>query len=497
MSPLRTIMSAAVPAPERELDMLFRRQPISVIATIFLSAIATATLWGKVETSTLLAWLLAMLLVSGWRYFSTRRFLGLALKEIQLWRWDNLFTAGTLVSAICWGALPWLVPAGEHAAMQFTVFSLAGVTAFAAVALSSSTRAVVLFLAAVLLPLAARMFAMDDTVHAHIGIVVLLYLGMMLAVALHLQKIIRGALQLDQRNSKLSEMLEQLRLANREKAMFRNMVEMAGDTPIMLYDLQHENRVIYANDAACRHLGVERSALLGLRPFDWDAGVDAASWAELQKQLHRTGGASFETRHRRASGEIVPVSVLVSAFEYEGARYSVSITRDLREGPSLDERRELESLRYLSRFEASMPGFLFTCRRQDHRFTLPFASAAIYEVHGVKASQVTTDAGALWQTVCEADRPALMLAFERSAEAQQMLETDYRIRHPEKGERWVHVRAMPELEDDGDTTVWHGFMYDATEAKQHEARELGRQQEFRALADGSPDVVGWSFSRRR
>ena len=67
------------------------------------------------------------------------------------------------------------------------------------------------------------------------------------------------------------------------------------------------------------------------------------------------------------------------------------------------------------------------------------------------------------------DLGPLKASLVASARMKTMLDTEFRVAHPGKGETWVEFRGAPEAEPDGGT-IWHGFLYDVTERKQDEAR---------------------------
>ncbi|TAN48696.1 MAG: diguanylate cyclase, partial [Methylococcaceae bacterium] len=144
--------------------------------------------------------------------------------------------------------------------------------------------------------------------------------------------------------------LERMKRLARENAMLRNMIDMAADLVVMVHDGEDDGRVVYANDAACRHFGVDRETLLTWRPEDWDVGLDAAGMAQVRARSNMQGKYAFETRHRVAGNAVIPVEVITHPFQHEGECFSVSIVRDLR--PHLAEQaRRLQAERHSAESE--------------------------------------------------------------------------------------------------------------------------------------------------
>ncbi len=289
-----------------------------------------------------------------------------------------------------------------------------------------------------------------------------------------------------------------------ESGIFRHVVDMLPDTPVLVHDIADWARLKFVNDAACRHFGMAREALLRATLFDLDPDFTKAAMVSIYLWVERNRTATFETRHRTASGEMVPVSVQVKLIRHEGRLFSISLVRRLAETDRA--RLQLDSLRYLSSFEASLPGFLFSCRLSDGRLSVPYVSPAIHEFYGTAPTQDRSPADSkipdleladlLPEGVYPADKSALLEAFHRSAASGEIVEADYRFLHPDKGECWMHLRASPHDQNDG-SVMWHGFIYDNTGHKRMEETLRKREREFHSLAENTPDnIARWDAEGR-
>lgn len=281
----------------------------------------------------------------------------------------------------------------------------------------------------------------------------------------------------------------------RELAMLRALVEFTEDPVVSITDPKNKGRFVYVNDATCRHYGLRREELLALSPADMDPSFDASRQDRLVKALADKRTFRFETEHRTASGELVPVKVLLNWFEHDGEAFVAHYVRDIRERRALEAQKirvEAEAARWesekrLARLAASAPGLMFTSRLgPDGVVSMPYASAAIRDVFGLEPEAVAESIAPIHAVIHPDDRAHVAATIENSARSQGFCQMEFRVIHPVKGEIWVGAQSMPECQPDG-TILWHGFMVDVTDSKRAEALLQAREQEFRTLAETLPD----------
>ncbi|RII27169.1 MAG: hypothetical protein CXR31_07920 [Geobacter sp.] len=136
--------------------------------------------------------------------------------------------------------------------------------------------------------------------------------------------------------------------ALQDRDIFSFLLSQASDA-IFLVDAV-TSRVIYANEAACRHLGYTAEELTKLRVIDFGENVqDLKSWDELQLQLLRTGDVYIETRQRRRDSSTIPVEIHVRRVTFHDRDYCVSIVRDISDrirvkSAMIEEKNKLEAV---------------------------------------------------------------------------------------------------------------------------------------------------------
>jgi len=110
---------------------------------------------------------------------------------------------------------------------------------------------------------------------------------------------------------------------------------------------------------------------------------------------------------------------------------------------------------------AHVPGMVFQYyQHADGTGAFPFASDAVQDIYGVSPQEIEADAGVIRDMLVTEDRARLFDSLHESARTMERWIVDYRIRTADGKEKWLHVDAMPEPEDE--RIVWYGFVTDVT-----------------------------------
>jgi PAS domain S-box-containing protein len=111
-------------------------------------------------------------------------------------------------------------------------------------------------------------------------------------------------------------------------------VERAAD---MVFWIDQDARLLYVNDAACRHLGYTREEFLRMTVADIDPDYQLAAWPAHWDDLRRQKRLRFETRHRTKAGETYPAEVVANYVSFEGKEYNFAFTRDITQRKRAEE----------------------------------------------------------------------------------------------------------------------------------------------------------------
>ena len=115
---------------------------------------------------------------------------------------------------------------------------------------------------------------------------------------------------------------------------FRSFVDHATDG-FFLFD-EHQ-AILDVNRQACESLGYAREEMIGMRPRDFDAGLDEASIARIGERVTAGETVTFETLHRRKDGSVFPVEVRARQFQQGAHRFRLSLARDITERKRTEE----------------------------------------------------------------------------------------------------------------------------------------------------------------
>ena len=126
----------------------------------------------------------------------------------------------------------------------------------------------------------------------------------------------------------------------------RFSVDSAADTMVCV---ARDARFVNVNDAFCRSVGYSRKELLSMTVHDIDPDYSAEVWPEFWKKLKQSGSLTFETYHRSKEGQVYPVEITATWFEYDGKEYHSGFARDITERKRAEEalRKSEEKFRHL------------------------------------------------------------------------------------------------------------------------------------------------------
>lgn len=141
--------------------------------------------------------------------------------------------------------------------------------------------------------------------------------------------------------------ITQLRTANNELALFRNLIEHSNDA-IFIVDPE-DGAFLDVNETACTRLGYPRKKLLTMRVGDIQEIVfTPEDWGRLREKILASGKLLREGRHRRADGSLFPVEVSISVAIVGGKKYLLDSARDITERKRMEEAiKEVDTLRGL------------------------------------------------------------------------------------------------------------------------------------------------------
>ena len=160
----------------------------------------------------------------------------------------------------------------------------------------------------------------------------------------------------------------------RQMAFYQALIEYTSDC-VYVISPARGFKLVFVNDAACRHWGLEREKLLEWRMPDWDPNFRTAESLEnLWRETKARKNHPVTTVHRVASGRLVPVEVSGNYLVLDGEEYLAGYFRDISERiaaeNALKERSEL-----LSQSNADLEQFAYVA---SHDLQTPLRNIVSY-----------------------------------------------------------------------------------------------------------------------
>lgn len=104
-------------------------------------------------------------------------------------------------------------------------------------------------------------------------------------------------------------------------------------------------RFTHVNEAACRSLGYTREELLGKSPPDIDPDISREAALEMMENLFANNYYGvIKARHRTREGQIFPVEISASVFEYDGSKACLAIVSNIADRKQTDRQLALLDL---------------------------------------------------------------------------------------------------------------------------------------------------------
>ncbi|HET6420264.1 MAG TPA: PAS domain S-box protein [Geobacteraceae bacterium] len=270
----------------------------------------------------------------------------------------------------------------------------------------------------------------------------------------------------------------------KEASFFKTLIEYTRD-PVYVLDPNDAFRMVYANQAACRHFGVDLDRLLTMRIPDWDPVFDMDSLNANMEEMKQGRSIRFETVHRVASGELVPVEVTGNYLVHEGRELVAGYFYDISERKVLEQALR-ESERNL--IEAQRIACVGNWAK-DLSGNFVSASAECYRLLGVEPAEFTGRMEVFLQLVHPDDRDRVRSAVEKLLSDRLPYSVEFRVILKDGSERIIHEKGEAVVNEHGKPVRLVGTDQDITERKRVEDA-LGKSEERYFLAvDGANDGI--------
>jgi two-component system, sensor histidine kinase and response regulator len=131
------------------------------------------------------------------------------------------------------------------------------------------------------------------------------------------------------------------RLRYEEKMMFNHQV-LENSGPMIWLDPETRS-CLYANPAACRHLGYEKEDMIGMRVPEWDPyyrANDDENVLDVARRLESGETVTFTSRHRRKDSSERDVEVTLFRAAHGGRTVNITSIKDITEQKRAEQARK-------------------------------------------------------------------------------------------------------------------------------------------------------------
>jgi diguanylate cyclase (GGDEF)-like protein/PAS domain S-box-containing protein len=285
------------------------------------------------------------------------------------------------------------------------------------------------------------------------------------------------------------DITERKQMESELKRREQDFRSLAGNLPDNIARWDVAGRYLYVNPVHERLLGQPMDELLGQPVPDSHDQVRAAI-----AQVVATGQRLEGLRQPVVVNGVVELHDVTVLPEFDEAGHLVSVLglgRDMTHIYRMQDEitaRE-QDLRALAESTPVMLGSFYA--RPDGSICMPYVSRRIEDLFGLQPEDVVNDAAALLALNHPDDAQRVVNSIAESARSMSTWHEEYRIVHPQFGERWMESNTHPQPHPQGGV-IWYGSVHDITERKAMERAVRDSQwmlQEAQRIAHvGSWDV---------
>ena len=207
-------------------------------------------------------------------------------------------------------------------------------------------------------------------------------------------------------------------------------------------------------------------------------------------------GEGFEEqsilRYRHKDGSLIWIErVAVPIYDAEGNLVAMEgISRDITERKRVEKKlRENEEL--LRQITDTIQEAVFVIDHKDYRVL--YVSPSYEEIWGQTCESLLKSPTVWLETIFPEDRERVLAALENQHRTGEFDE-EFRIVRPDKSLRWIHDRAFPIRNAQGEIYRLVGIAMDITERKRMEKRLRETEERFRGLVEHTNDIL-WELDQ--
>lgn len=248
-------------------------------------------------------------------------------------------------------------------------------------------------------------------------------------------------------------------------------------------------RLRYVNDEACRALGYSREELLRMSVGDIDTQWSNERVIDFWFNPLKTPpfpSELIESRLRTKSGDTFAVEISISFIGLDGQNYNLALARDITERKRQQAQQWYTERRYQEVFDNSSDCLYLMEVTEDKRFRyLEINSAFEYSSGYLRQNLIGKYVG---ETGVPETARKILAPLEQCLASGEAVECEDELELP-AGNIATLSTFIPVRDEQGNIYRIVGISRDISERKRMEARLLASEQQFRALAENSLNMI--------
>ncbi len=271
------------------------------------------------------------------------------------------------------------------------------------------------------------------------------------------------------------------------------MNHIINATKIGVWEWRSSRGDIVVNKILANMLGYELEEIVAMNVSNLSQFFYPSDWIEVEAFLTGKGrmeekGCDTKLRLKHRTGHWIWVyhkMCVVFRTKMRNPYWVCSVIMQV-PAPAEAEIELINKERLMKKLSEFIPGFWHEFKlRKDGSTCFPFFSEGISDMYALKPEELQQDASKVFDRIHPEDVKRVYRRMKESAGKRTLWKDVYRYEHPHKGERWIQVKARPEIQED-DSVLWYGYLVDITAEKASEENVNQSNKLLQAILDHVP-----------
>lgn len=271
--------------------------------------------------------------------------------------------------------------------------------------------------------------------------------------------------------------IDERKKTEQKLSVMAKMLDIAPNA-ITIHDL-HGN-FFYTNSKNLELHGYTFDEMMNINLHQLDTLESETLINKRMEEIRKTGEASFEVRHFRKDGSIIPLQVFTKIIDWNGKTALISVASDMTDRLR-SEQKIHESERTLRSLMNNLPGMVYRCVN-DRSWTMKFVSMKCFELTGYSAEDLINNKTVSYNDLIFPEfREEIWDKWQKAVSNKESVVLEYKIKTKNGREKWVLEHGEPVFSANGGLEFLEGFISDVTQLKSAQHELIKSEDKFRSL----------------